>query len=277
MCTADGHCDSCDNCWSCDDGIDGTCGQCQPQDMLAFCYPSYEDEICDEEAVDEVCRWLGFPVGAIVAIAVAGTCCGVCIFCYFAIKCCKSDDSDLPGVPGGGNKEGAPVAVACAPVMDMNHQQQNIQIMQPAIRSMVQPIGNQMVNPVGNQMGNLIGNPPSDRVRFWLTTAVGLPEYSAVIVQNGFDTMAIVGTMTKADLVGMGITKIGHQRKILEEVAKLNGGYAANGNAVQQMPANVPAQYAPPAMVGQVVQAAPVTAGGAPQPHQFAYYPAQNQ
>jgi len=95
------------------------------------------------EAVDEACHWTLALLSkvAVVGIAIAGTSCGVCVLCYFAIKhCCKPNESDTPG---GGNKEGAAVSVsvavavavdvASAPVTDID-QQQNIQIMQPAIQ-----------------------------------------------------------------------------------------------------------------------------------------------
>ena len=49
----------------------------------------------------------------------------------------------------------------------------------------------------------------------WLTE-MGLEQYYAVFVENGFDDLSFVlGTIRDEDLKAMGVDKIGHRRKIL--------------------------------------------------------------
>ena len=62
---------------------------------------------------------------------------------------------------------------------------------------------------------------PAERVCSWLTTTVCLPQYCSVFIENGFDAMEILRLVTVDDLIRMNITKVGHQRNIMDEVDKL--------------------------------------------------------
>ncbi|XP_010119789.1 PREDICTED: caskin-2 [Chlamydotis macqueenii] len=54
----------------------------------------------------------------------------------------------------------------------------------------------------------------------WLS-AIGLPQYHKKLVNNGYDSIAIVTDLTWEDLQEIGINKLGHQKKIMLAVKKL--------------------------------------------------------
>ncbi|XP_023812962.1 caskin-2 isoform X2 [Oryzias latipes] len=60
---------------------------------------------------------------------------------------------------------------------------------------------------------------PSD-LGEWLS-AIGLPQYHKKLSENGYDSMSIVRDLTWEDLQEIGITKLGHQKKLMLAVKKL--------------------------------------------------------
>ncbi|XP_036445980.1 caskin-2 isoform X4 [Colossoma macropomum] len=54
----------------------------------------------------------------------------------------------------------------------------------------------------------------------WLS-AIGLPQYHKKLLENGYDSITIVRDLTWEDLQEIGITKLGHQKKIMLAVKKL--------------------------------------------------------
>uniref|UniRef100_A0A8D3AW14 Caskin-2-like n=1 Tax=Scophthalmus maximus TaxID=52904 RepID=A0A8D3AW14_SCOMX len=60
---------------------------------------------------------------------------------------------------------------------------------------------------------------PSDLVE-WLS-AIGLPQYHKQLSENGYDSISIVRDLTWEDLQEIGITKLGHQKKLMLAVKKL--------------------------------------------------------
>ncbi|XP_026864918.2 caskin-2 isoform X6 [Electrophorus electricus] len=54
----------------------------------------------------------------------------------------------------------------------------------------------------------------------WLS-AIGLPQYHKKLLENGYDSISIVRDLTWEDLQEIGITKLGHQKKIMLAVKKL--------------------------------------------------------
>ncbi|XP_024658049.2 caskin-2 isoform X4 [Maylandia zebra] len=60
---------------------------------------------------------------------------------------------------------------------------------------------------------------PSDLCE-WLS-AIGLPQYHKKLSENGYDSISIVKDLTWEDLQEIGITKLGHQKKLMLAVKKL--------------------------------------------------------
>ncbi|XP_034045747.1 caskin-2-like isoform X2 [Thalassophryne amazonica] len=60
---------------------------------------------------------------------------------------------------------------------------------------------------------------PSD-LGEWLN-AIGLPQYHKKLCENGYDSISIVKDLTWEDLQEIGITKLGHQKKLMLAVKKL--------------------------------------------------------
>ncbi|XP_029584065.1 caskin-2 isoform X5 [Salmo trutta] len=54
----------------------------------------------------------------------------------------------------------------------------------------------------------------------WLST-IGLPQYQRKLSENGYDSISIVRDLTWEDLQEIGITKLGHQKKMMLAVKKL--------------------------------------------------------
>ncbi|XP_050980956.1 caskin-2 isoform X1 [Labeo rohita] len=61
---------------------------------------------------------------------------------------------------------------------------------------------------------------PSD-IGKWLS-AIGLPQYQKKLAENGYDSISIVQDITWEDLQEIGITKLGHQKKLMLAVKKLS-------------------------------------------------------
>jgi len=80
---------------------------------------------------------------------------------------------------------------------------------------------NQPFASTGNSEGNVVSEEAT--VRSWMQNDVELPEYTEVFIENGFDRMSMFENLSMEDLNLMGISKLGHRRKIMSEVAKLKG------------------------------------------------------
>ena len=60
-----------------------------------------------------------------------------------------------------------------------------------------------------------------EAVRKWMETSVQLPEYLDLFIENGFDHLSVIQTLTIDDLLEMGIEKKGHRIRIVQAIAKL--------------------------------------------------------
>ena len=56
----------------------------------------------------------------------------------------------------------------------------------------------------------------------WLENVVKLPQYFDVFIKNGFEDLESICDITKDELTQINITKLGHQKKIIREIQKLN-------------------------------------------------------
>ncbi|KAL1264342.1 hypothetical protein QQF64_004697 [Cirrhinus molitorella] len=66
----------------------------------------------------------------------------------------------------------------------------------------------------------------------WLS-AIGLPQYQKKLAENGYDSISIVQDITWEDLQEIGITKLGHQKKLMLAVKKLSDIQKARKNQAQ--------------------------------------------
>uniref|UniRef100_A0A8K9UDC5 Caskin-2-like n=1 Tax=Oncorhynchus mykiss TaxID=8022 RepID=A0A8K9UDC5_ONCMY len=78
----------------------------------------------------------------------------------------------------------------------------------------------------------------------WLS-AIGLPQYQKRLCENGYDTISIVKDITWEDLSEIGITKLGHQKKLMLAVKRLcdlhRSCHHANGSdTLRHKPTTVP-------------------------------------
>jgi hypothetical protein len=64
----------------------------------------------------------------------------------------------------------------------------------------------------------------------WLR-GLGLEQYAAAFLTNDIDP-EILPKLTADDLAGLGVTSIGHRRKLLEAIAMLRDGSAISGAPV---------------------------------------------
>ena len=61
-----------------------------------------------------------------------------------------------------------------------------------------------------------------EEVRRWLLETVELPEYINNFINQGFDELNIIKSMTMNELIEIGLKKLGHRKKILNFIQKLN-------------------------------------------------------
>src|SRR5262249_40353268 len=64
-------------------------------------------------------------------------------------------------------------------------------------------------------------------VATWLQQ-LGLEQYAPAFQQNDIDA-AVLPELTPDDLIGLGITSIGHRRRLLAAIARLHEGLAGSG------------------------------------------------
>ncbi|XP_065098468.1 caskin-2 isoform X6 [Paramisgurnus dabryanus] len=86
---------------------------------------------------------------------------------------------------------------------------------------------------------------PSD-IGKWLG-AIGLPQYQKKLAENGYDSISIVQDITWEDLQEIGITKLGHQKKLMLAVKKLIDVQKARKNQAEGQ-AMLQHRKAPPAL-----------------------------
>ncbi|MFT7804254.1 caskin-2-like isoform X2 [Arapaima gigas] len=101
---------------------------------------------------------------------------------------------------------------------------------------------------------------PTDLVE-WLS-AIGLPQYHKKLSENGYDSISIVRDVTWEDLQEIGITKLGHQKKIMLAVKKLCDLQKAQHQAEGQgtLRRKLPAAL-------ELVAIEPLESGECPSPH----------
>merc|ERR1711902_341350 len=99
--------------------------------------------------------------------------------------------------------------------MDLRiNNEQKIGALMNEFESMKQIINQLMLN-------NNNGNTEKEKMRLWLENDVKLPEYYDVLINNGIDELSVIKLITKDTLKDIGIYKIGHQMKILNQVNQL--------------------------------------------------------
>ncbi|XP_051968701.1 caskin-2-like isoform X3 [Xyrauchen texanus] len=86
---------------------------------------------------------------------------------------------------------------------------------------------------------------PSD-IGKWLS-AIGLPQYQIKLAENGYDSISIVQDITWEDLQEIGITKLGHQKKLMLAVKKLSDVQKARKSQAEGQ-ALLQRRRAPPAL-----------------------------
>eukprot|EP01084_Bolivina_argentea_P198932 340489_1 len=61
-------------------------------------------------------------------------------------------------------------------------------------------------------------------IKYWLKVVdeIHYEEYYTLFVKNGYDSMSVIKTMNEQELVQIGINKVGHRKKIILAVDKLN-------------------------------------------------------
>ena len=64
-------------------------------------------------------------------------------------------------------------------------------------------------------------NPEQEKLKSWLENTVKLPEYFDIFMDGGIEDLETVSMLTKNELNDIGISKVGHQVKILGAARKL--------------------------------------------------------
>ena len=64
-------------------------------------------------------------------------------------------------------------------------------------------------------------DPETQKLKSWLEDKVGLPQYVDTFIESGIDDLSTASLLTMDTIKGMGIDKIGHQMKILNQISKL--------------------------------------------------------
>lgn len=62
----------------------------------------------------------------------------------------------------------------------------------------------------------------TEEIRLWLTVTMKMPQYLPLFIRNGYDDMEIVREMTDSELSQIGIDKIGHRKKMLKYLHKMD-------------------------------------------------------
>ncbi|KAJ3600893.1 hypothetical protein NHX12_031867 [Muraenolepis orangiensis] len=96
----------------------------------------------------------------------------------------------------------------------------------------------------------------------WLS-AIGLPQYHKKLAENGYDSITIVRDLTWEDLQEIGITQLGHQKKLMLAVRKLCDVHRSNLQALSSGQGTLQRRKTPGAL--HLVAIDP--AGDCPSPH----------
>ncbi len=76
----------------------------------------------------------------------------------------------------------------------------------------------------------IIENNESEEVKLWLKNEVKLPQYIEMFINDGYDSMISVESLSDLDLIDIGVTKKGHRKKILILIARHQNKNNNNNN-----------------------------------------------
>ena len=132
-----------------------------------------------------------------------------------------------------------------------NNQSQSVEILAQMAKMREEIIA--LKEAQGNQGGDeeVKEETEEDKLRKWMENEVKLPRYFNVLKENGFEDMESVLDLTLIEMKEMGIDKMGHRKRIMKHIAKL-----------QAM--NDPMIPVKPSMPQQQVPAATYSFGAAP-------------
>ncbi len=68
---------------------------------------------------------------------------------------------------------------------------------------------------------NGCNNDKREQVKYWINNIVCMKEYYDIFVQNGIDDIDIIKDLNMDELIEIGINKLGHRKKIMNEIDKL--------------------------------------------------------
>merc|ERR1711879_120808 len=94
-------------------------------------------------------------------------------------------------------------------------------------------------------------------VRVWMGNTIKLPQYTDILIENGFDSLEMFVNLNVDDLKMMGIHKLGHQKKILVEVRKLEEEQSALALNHLMIPSISYSQSSPQQSVDESVESGP--------------------
>ena len=64
-------------------------------------------------------------------------------------------------------------------------------------------------------------NEKEEKIKSWLSDKVELPEYFDMFIENGLDDLDILQDINEDELISIGISKLGHRKKILKYIKVL--------------------------------------------------------
>ena len=59
------------------------------------------------------------------------------------------------------------------------------------------------------------------KMKKWLCVDLKLNEYLDMFINDGWDDMDVISTLTDQDLIDIGISKKGHRRKIIKSLSRM--------------------------------------------------------
>lgn len=77
-------------------------------------------------------------------------------------------------------------------------------------------------NKLNNKLVNISKEEKQKQVKYFLNDILEMNEYYQLFIDNGLDDMDIIITLTMDELEQLGIKKIGHRKKIKQEIDNLN-------------------------------------------------------
>ena len=82
---------------------------------------------------------------------------------------------------------------------------------------------------VSGGVGKMEDDSEKGRFRTWVENVLKLPEYYELFTENGVETYDVIKMFTIKELEMVGITKIGHKMKIMNEIQKLQQSQPQEG------------------------------------------------